>query len=79
MLKRAPHAQELAYQYAREGACLALVARRKKALESVAAAAQECGAPDVLVLPADVADPEQSRRAVEETVAHFGKRACDLQ
>jgi 11beta/17beta-hydroxysteroid dehydrogenase len=67
--------QELAYQYAKEGACLALVARRVQALKAVAAAALERGAPDVLVFPADVSDPEQSRRAVEETVAHFGKRA----
>jgi len=52
------------------------VARRKHALEGVAAAARERGAPDVLVVPADVSDPEQSRRAVEETVAHFGK--CTL-
>ena len=66
--------QELAYQYAKEGACLALVARREQALKGVAAAALERGAPDVLVFPADVSDPEQSRRAVEETVAHFGKR-----
>jgi NAD(P)-dependent dehydrogenase (short-subunit alcohol dehydrogenase family) len=68
--------QELAYQYAKEGACLALVARRVQALKAVAAAALERGAPDVLVFPADVSDPEQSRRAVEETVAHFGKRTC---
>ncbi|KAF2944984.1 hypothetical protein DAI22_02g183600 [Oryza sativa Japonica Group] len=65
--------EELAYQYAAQGACLALVARRKKALEGVAAAALERGSPDVLVLPADVSDADQSRRAVEETVAHFGK------
>uniref|UniRef100_A0A0E0CL01 Uncharacterized protein n=1 Tax=Oryza meridionalis TaxID=40149 RepID=A0A0E0CL01_9ORYZ len=46
--------QELAYQYAARSACLALVARRKKALEGVAAAAaRESGSPDVLVLPAD--------------------------
>lgn len=68
--------QELAYQYAKEGACLALVARRKQALKGVAAGALERGAPDVLVFPADVTDPEQSRRAVEGTVAHFGKRGC---
>jgi NAD(P)-dependent dehydrogenase (short-subunit alcohol dehydrogenase family) len=66
--------QELAYQYAKKGACLSLVARRKQALEGVAAAALERGAPDVLVIPADVSDAEQSRRAVEATVAHFGKR-----
>lgn len=65
--------EELAYQYAKKGACLALLARRKRALEGVAAAARERGAPDVLVLPADVSDADESRRAVEETVAHFGK------
>ncbi|KAL5213299.1 hypothetical protein ABZP36_024146 [Zizania latifolia] len=65
--------EELAYQYAAKGACLALVARRRQALKAVAAAARERGAPDVLVLHADVSDAEQSRRAVEETVAHFGK------
>ncbi|XP_006648666.1 11-beta-hydroxysteroid dehydrogenase 1A-like [Oryza brachyantha] len=65
--------EELAYQYAAQGACLALVARRKKALDGVAAAARGRGSPDVLVLPADVSDADQSRRAVEETVAHFGK------
>lgn len=65
--------EELAYQYAKKGACLALLARRKQALEGVAAAARERGALDVLVLPADVSDAGESRRAVEETVAHFGK------
>uniref|UniRef100_A0A0D9VGB2 3-oxoacyl-[acyl-carrier-protein] reductase n=1 Tax=Leersia perrieri TaxID=77586 RepID=A0A0D9VGB2_9ORYZ len=65
--------EELAYQYAAQGACLALVARRKKALEDVAAAARERGSPSVLVLPADVSDADQSRRVVEATVAHFGK------
>ncbi|CAO2038264.1 unnamed protein product [Urochloa humidicola] len=65
--------EELAYQYAKKGACLSLVARRKQALEDVAAAARERGSPDVLVVPADVSDPDQSRRAVEETVSHFGK------
>lgn len=65
--------EELAYQYASKGASLALVARRKQALKSVAAAARERGAPDVLVLDADVSDAGQSRRAVEETIAHYGK------
>jgi len=61
--------QELAYQYAKKGACLSLVARRKQALEGVAADVS-----DVLVIPADISDAEQSRRAVEAIVAHFGKR-----
>jgi len=66
--------QELAYQYTKKGACLSLVARRKQALEGVAAAALERGAPGVLVIPVDISDAEQSRRAVEAIVAHFGKR-----
>ncbi|KAG8070782.1 hypothetical protein GUJ93_ZPchr0006g42855 [Zizania palustris] len=65
--------EELAYQYAAKGACLALVARRKKALEGVADGARERGSPDVLVLPADVSDADQSRRVVEAAVEHFGK------
>jgi NAD(P)-dependent dehydrogenase (short-subunit alcohol dehydrogenase family) len=54
--------KELAYQYAitGEGARFALVIRRKQALESVAATV-----PAVLVTPAGVADPDQSRHAVE--------------
>ena len=62
--------QELAYQYVKKGACLSLVARRKQALEGVAADVS-----DVLVILADISDAEQSRRAVEAIVAHFGKRA----
>uniref|UniRef100_A0ACD5Z9M3 Uncharacterized protein n=1 Tax=Avena sativa TaxID=4498 RepID=A0ACD5Z9M3_AVESA len=65
--------EELAYQYAQKGACLALVARRKHALEAVAENARERGAPDVIVLLADVSDAEESRCAIEETVSHFGK------
>ena len=61
--------QELAYQYTKKGACLSLVARRKQALEGVAADVS-----DVLVIPADISDAEQLRRAVEAIVAHFGKR-----
>jgi hypothetical protein len=37
------------------------------------ATAKECGALDVIVLPADVTDLEQSRSVVEETVTHFNK------
>ena len=61
--------QELVYQYTKKGACLSLVARRKQALEGVAADVS-----DVLVIPADISGAEQLRRAVEAIVAHFGKR-----
>ncbi|XP_072958462.1 11-beta-hydroxysteroid dehydrogenase-like [Typha angustifolia] len=65
--------EKIAYEYARRGASLALVARREKALKVVAGNARSYGAPGVLVLPADIADIEQSRRVVDKTVAHFGQ------
>jgi hypothetical protein len=66
--------QHLVYEYARHGACVALVARTEVALRAVAKAARDLGAPDVLVVPADVTKVDDAKRAVEETVAHFGKR-----
>ncbi|XP_072950125.1 11-beta-hydroxysteroid dehydrogenase A-like [Typha angustifolia] len=65
--------EQLAYEYARRGAYMALVARRKQALHDVALTAQDLGAPDVLVLPADISNPDESKWVVEETVAHFGQ------
>lgn len=62
------------YEYARKGACVALVARTEIALRAVAKTARDLGAPDVLVVPADITKVDEAKRAVEETVAHFGKR-----
>ncbi|KAJ4818753.1 11-beta-hydroxysteroid dehydrogenase 1B [Rhynchospora pubera] len=65
--------EQLAYQYAKRGACMALVARREDALKAVAKASLSLGAPDVITLVADISDPEESKRVVDQTVAHFGK------
>jgi 11beta/17beta-hydroxysteroid dehydrogenase len=65
--------QHLVYEYARKGACVAVVARTKVALRAVAKAARDLGSPDVLVVPADITKVDDAKRAVEETVAHFGK------
>ena len=62
------------YEYARHGACVAVVARTEIALRAVAKTARDLGAPDVLVVPADITKVDDAKRAVEETVAHFGKR-----
>ena len=64
------------YEYARKGACVALVARTEIALRAVAKTVRDLGAPDVLVVPADITKVDDAKRAVEETVAHFGKRTC---
>ncbi|WCJ36296.1 11-beta-hydroxysteroid dehydrogenase [Euphorbia peplus] len=65
--------EHLAYEYARKGACLALVARREKSLREVAYIAQELGSPDVLVILADVQNPDDCSRMIQETISYFGR------
>ncbi|KAF3323621.1 11-beta-hydroxysteroid dehydrogenase 1B-like protein [Carex littledalei] len=64
---------EATYEYAKRGANMVLVARREQALRNVAKVALDIGAPDVLVVPADISDPEAAKRVIEETISHFGK------
>ncbi|KAK4351113.1 hypothetical protein RND71_030426 [Anisodus tanguticus] len=63
----------LAYEYAQRGACLTIAARREKSLHEVAERALDLGAPDVLVVPADVSKVEDCRRIVDSTMSHFGR------
>ncbi|MCD7454504.1 Polycomb protein sop-2 [Datura stramonium] len=63
----------LAYEYARRGACLAIAARRQKSLREVAERALDLGAPDVLVIPADVSKVDDCRTIVDRTMSHFGR------
>ena len=65
--------QQLAYQYAAKGACLALVARREWSLWQVADRAFELGAPNVIILPGDVADPGDYDIFVQATIDHYGQ------
>ncbi|XP_021865926.2 11-beta-hydroxysteroid dehydrogenase A [Spinacia oleracea] len=65
--------EHLAYEYARRGANLALIARRRQHLENVAETSRYLGAPHVLVIPADVCKVEDSKRFINETVNHFGR------
>ncbi len=55
---------------ARAGAHLALVARRRPALEAVAEEVRALGR-QALVVPADLTDEAQARDAVRRTIAHF--------
>jgi NAD(P)-dependent dehydrogenase (short-subunit alcohol dehydrogenase family) len=61
-----------AVRLAKYGAQVALAARNRGALEQVRQEIEQCGGV-ALVLPTDVTDPEQVSRAVEATVARFGK------
>nr|XP_023916576.1 11-beta-hydroxysteroid dehydrogenase 1B-like isoform X2 [Quercus suber]POF05389.1 11-beta-hydroxysteroid dehydrogenase 1a [Quercus suber] len=51
--------EHIAYEYARRGAILALVARRENRLQIVANKAQELGSPEVIVIRADVSKDEE--------------------
>lgn len=65
--------KHLAYEYARRGACLALVARRELRLREVARRAELIGSPNVTVIPGDVTKVEDCKNFVEATVKHFGR------
>ncbi|XP_021775835.1 11-beta-hydroxysteroid dehydrogenase 1B-like [Chenopodium quinoa] len=65
--------EHLTYEYARRGARLALVARRWQRLLNVAEVSRYLGAPDVLVICADVSKVEDSKHFINETVNHFGR------
>jgi len=61
----------IALACAREGAKLAIGARRAPQLEQVAAEIEAVGA-QVIALPTNIIDRQQCQRLVEETVKHFG-------
>ncbi|KAI3512790.1 hypothetical protein L1887_20109 [Cichorium endivia] len=68
--------EHLAYEYAKHGASLALVARREELLAAVADKAKELGAPEAIVIKADVTKLHDCKRFVDETINHFGKVDC---
>ncbi|PON95731.1 Short-chain dehydrogenase/reductase [Trema orientale] len=65
--------ERMAYEYARRGARLALVARREGRLQSVASIATLLGCKDVITIPADVSKAEDCRRFVNETINYYGR------
>ncbi|KAM7484037.1 hypothetical protein LguiA_000046 [Lonicera macranthoides] len=65
--------EQMAYEYAKKGASLAIVARREKQLEKVAERARALGSPQVLPICADVSNINDCKRFVDEAVHHFGR------
>lgn len=63
---------DAAIAYAKSGADVALLARRKDRLEEVAKEIEAMGK-KALVLPCDVTDDKQVKEAVEAVIAEFGK------
>ncbi|PWA58392.1 hydroxysteroid dehydrogenase 1 [Artemisia annua] len=65
--------EHLAYEYASRGACLALSARRDDRLREVADRCRQIGAPDVIIIHADVSSAHDCKRMVDQTVHHFNR------
>ncbi|KAM7485988.1 hypothetical protein LguiA_001997 [Lonicera macranthoides] len=65
--------KHLAYEYAKEGACLVLVARREGKLGEVAEKARGLGSPQVLVVCGDVYNITDCKRFIDQTIDHFGR------
>ena len=65
--------RESARKLAREGASVALAARREKKLHELASSLTDLPEVETAVLPTDVTDEEQVARMVDETVDAFGK------
>ncbi|KAE8705943.1 11-beta-hydroxysteroid dehydrogenase-like 2 [Hibiscus syriacus] len=71
--------EHIAYEYARKGAHLALVARREDRLGAVADKSRRLGSPDVLIIstdvliiPTDVSRSEDCKIVVDKAVDYFG-------
>ncbi|XP_066347470.1 11-beta-hydroxysteroid dehydrogenase 1A-like [Miscanthus floridulus] len=65
--------EHLAYEYAKRGAYLALVARREASLREVGDVALGLGSPGVLVLLADVSKPQDCETFINDTIRYFGR------
>lgn len=65
----------LALQLAQQGACLAITARRKEALTSLADEIT-AGGGDCMALTADALDGDQASAVVRDVVAHYGCLDC---
>nr|GEW94106.1 11-beta-hydroxysteroid dehydrogenase-like 4A [Tanacetum cinerariifolium] len=65
----------IAYEYAKRGARLAIIAREKpeSRLKQVADTARGLGSPDVLFIYSDVSEVEECRKFVDDTIKHFGR------
>lgn len=65
--------EQIAYEYAKRGAILVLVARREQRLRAISENARRLGAPNVLIVAADVVKEEDCRRFINETINQYGR------
>ncbi|KAJ4953778.1 hypothetical protein NE237_030610 [Protea cynaroides] len=65
--------EQIAYEYAKRGANLVLVARRENRLWGITERARRMGARHVMVIAADVVKEEDCRRFIDETISFYGR------
>ncbi|KAL4559658.1 hypothetical protein LXL04_031801 [Taraxacum kok-saghyz] len=65
--------EQIAYEYAKKRANLVLVARRDQRLHGISENAKRLGAPNVLIMAADVVKEDDCRRFVNETINYYGR------
>nr|CAN76088.1 hypothetical protein VITISV_028806 [Vitis vinifera] len=65
--------EQVAYEYAKKGAKLVLVARRENRLLGIGENARQLGAKHVMIMAADVVKLDDCRRFVTETVNYYGR------
>ncbi|CAA7060720.1 unnamed protein product [Microthlaspi erraticum] len=67
--------EHLAYEYAKKGAQLALVALTlsEDLLQMVAEKSRQLGSPNVIVIAGDVRNVNDCKKFIDETILHFGK------
>ncbi|KAG8633587.1 11-beta-hydroxysteroid dehydrogenase B [Manihot esculenta] len=65
--------EQIAYEYAKRGANLVLIARRENRLRGIAEKSRHMGAKHVMIMAADVVKEDECKRFVNETVNFFGR------
>ncbi|KAK6937976.1 Short-chain dehydrogenase/reductase SDR, partial [Dillenia turbinata] len=65
--------EQIAYEYAKRGANLALIARREHRLRGIAENARLMGAKHVMIMAADVIKEDDCRRFIHETLNFYGR------
>lgn len=72
-MKHSLLSQQIAYEYAKRGANLVLVARRDNRLRGIADNARRLGSRHVLIMAADVVKEDDCRRFINETINLYGR------
>ncbi|KAK9167752.1 hypothetical protein Scep_002943 [Stephania cephalantha] len=68
-----PAGIQIAYEYAKRGATLALVAKRVQRLRGISEGARRLGAQHVMIMAADVVKEDDCRRFIGEVISYYGR------